>query len=77
MRKRLAYANLCDVLQTDDRKFVSVAEAAKLFHVHHGTVLRWIRTERLTAWKTPGGSYRIPRADVELLMAEATEAGVA
>lgn len=43
-------------------------EVADLLRYAHSTVLRWIHSGKVRATRSPGGTYRIPRSEVELLM---------
>lgn len=47
------------------QEFLSTGQAAKLLGVTPDTVLKWVKTGRLSATRTPGGHYRIARADIE------------
>lgn len=42
---------------------LTVTELAQRWGVHRRTVLNWIRTERLTPIRTPGGHFRIPEQE--------------
>ena len=44
-------------------KYISVGWAAKHCGVSNTTVLRWINTGQLPAFRLPGGHYRIERDD--------------
>ena len=46
-----------------DPEFISVGFIAKRCGVSNTTVLRWIYTRRLPAFKLPGGHFRIERTD--------------
>jgi putative resolvase len=45
------------------------SEVAELVGYTHPTVLRWIRSGKLRARRSPGGTYRVPRSEVVLLLA--------
>lgn len=47
------------------------SEVAQLVGYSHVTVLRWIHGGKLRARRSPGGTYRIPRSEVEALLAAA------
>ena len=42
-------------------------ELAELFRVHVSTVRRWIASGRVSAFRLPGGTYRIPADEVSRL----------
>jgi len=44
-------------------EFISVGAVAKRCGVSNTTVLRWITTGRLPAFRLPGGHYRISQSD--------------
>ena len=43
---------------------MSTREVARLYQVTSGAVLNWIHTGKLPAYTTPGGHYRVSRADL-------------
>jgi excisionase family DNA binding protein len=47
-------------------------EVAELLRVHPATVTRWIRLGLIEAMRLPGGTYRIPRSELERLREVAT-----
>jgi excisionase family DNA binding protein len=49
--------------------YATVDEAAGIFRVDRATIIRWIRAGSLPATRTPGGRYRIVRADMRLVLA--------
>lgn len=51
-----------------DKAFLSTGEAAELIGVHAVTVFRAVEAGQLKALRTPGGHYRIARADLEAYM---------
>ncbi len=53
----------------DEPAFLTVEEIANRLRVHEDTVLRWIRTRRLKAYKI-GRDYRIEKADFEEFLRE-------
>jgi excisionase family DNA binding protein len=44
-------------------------EVADLLRVDESTVLRWIKEGDVEALRLPGGTYRIPRSEVERILA--------
>lgn len=50
-------------------EFLTVEEVAGRLRVHEDTVLRWIRTKRLKAYKI-GRDYRIEKTDYEEFLRE-------
>jgi excisionase family DNA binding protein len=44
-------------------------EAARILHVHPGTLRRWVADGRLTATRTLGGHYRYRAADIRSIRA--------
>lgn len=48
-------------------------EVAGLMGYTPATVLRWIRSGKVRARQSPGGTYRIPRAEVRRLLAVAAD----
>ncbi len=53
-----------------DEKPLSTGEVARLLHVTRVAVLFWIRGGKLSAYRVPGGRYRIPRADFQRFLAD-------
>ena len=49
-------------------ELLTTAQVAARFNVDRHTVTRWIRLGQLPAVKTPGGTYRVRRQDVEKLL---------
>lgn len=49
-------------------KFLSTGQAAKLCSVTPDTILKWIRSGRLPARRTPGGHHRVDRRDLDQLL---------
>ena len=43
------------------KNYLSTGEAAAVFNVDPGSVLRWIKSGEIPAIRTPGGHYRIHR----------------
>lgn len=44
---------------------LTIPEVAEIFVTSRQSVYRWIRKGSITALKTPGGTLRVRRADVE------------
>jgi excisionase family DNA binding protein len=44
-------------------------EVGDLLRVDESTVLRWIKEGQLGALRLPGGTFRVPRAEVERILA--------
>jgi excisionase family DNA binding protein len=44
-------------------------EVADLLRVDETTVLRWVKDREVEASRLPGGTYRIPRSEVERILA--------
>jgi excisionase family DNA binding protein len=43
------------------KDYLSTGQAAAIFSVDPDTVLRWIKSGKIPAIRTPGGHYRIPK----------------
>ncbi|WP_185934426.1 MerR family transcriptional regulator [Actinobaculum suis] len=56
---------------------MTTAEVAKLLQVSRSTVLNWCRNGSLPAIRTPGGQFRIPKSEVDRILAPANGGGVA
>jgi excisionase family DNA binding protein len=54
---------------TDD--FLKLFEAADILRVDESTLRRWIARGDFPAARTPGGQYRIARADLQLALGPA------
>lgn len=50
------------------KRFYTVPEAALLFGVDRRTMQRWVKSQKVHAWVTPGGHHRIPLSEVDRLM---------
>jgi excisionase family DNA binding protein len=48
-------------------EFISAKEIAEVLGVSRNTVLRWIRLGLVEATRLPGGTYRVPRTELERL----------
>ena len=46
---------------------LTTGEAAAYLSVHPDTLKRWVKAGKCEAFKTPGGSYRFRRADLDAL----------
>lgn len=53
----------------EEKKFYTTFEAAKALGVSALTVWRWCKKGKIKAWRTPGGHYRIPREELDRLLA--------
>src|SRR3970282_1253624 len=53
-----------------DERPLSTGDVARLLHVTPVAVLRWIRAGKLTAYRVPGGHYRIARSDFRKCVAD-------
>ncbi len=62
--------NLGKVSEPWTPEFISVGFIAKGCGVSNTTVLRWISTRQLPAFRLPGGHYRIERDDLSKFMAK-------
>jgi excisionase family DNA binding protein len=51
-----------------DKGYLTTFEAAALMSVSPDAVLKWIKSGKLIAYRTPGGHYRIARKVVETLL---------
>ena len=47
----------------EDRKPLTTGEIARYCHVTYACVLKWIKSDKLKAYSTPGGHFRILRKD--------------
>ena len=50
------------LMVTKSKDYLTTGQAATLFSVDSDTVLRWIKTGKIPAYRTPGGHYRIHRS---------------
>lgn len=55
-------------------EWMTPSEVARLVGYAHVTVLRWIHRGKLPARRSPGGTYRVHRAEAERLLAAAKSA---
>jgi excisionase family DNA binding protein len=56
---------------SEDREdLLKPADVAKMLNVSHGAVNRWIRLGQIGYVRLPGGTYRIPRSEVDKLLRE-------
>lgn len=46
-------------------KVYSLCQVARIFSVDYQTVWRWVRSGRLSAFKTPGNQWRVRASSVE------------
>jgi len=47
------------------KRFITAAEVARRLDVNKSTVTRWIAAGKLTAFRTPGGHWRVRAVDVD------------
>lgn len=52
-------------------ELLKTRDVAKMLNVSHGAVTRWIRLGQIRYVRLPGGTYRIPREEVDKLLREA------
>jgi len=62
--RRLKYLSKRKILLPANKEVLTTFEAAEFCHTSYMTVKRWIRSEKLKAFKTPGGHYRIHKVDL-------------
>ena len=53
------------------KEFYTTFEVAKILGVNALTVWRWCKEGKIKAWRTPGGHYRIPKQELDRLLAGA------
>ena len=53
--------------------YLTTFQAADILSVTPDSILKWIKSGKLEARRTPGGHYRIPRENVELLLIESEQ----
>ncbi len=53
-----------NMLLPANKEVITTFEAAEFCHTSYMSVKRWIRSEKLRAFKTPGGHYRIHKRDL-------------
>lgn len=58
------------------KELISTGQAAELCSVTADTVLKWIKTGRIPANRTPGGHYRIRRETLNNIIAEGSLSGL-
>lgn len=46
-------------------KLYSLCQVARIFSVDYQTVWRWVRTGKLSGFKTPGNQWRVRASSVE------------
>ena len=51
-----------------DKRHLTTFQAAKLLSVSPDAILKWIKSGKLSAFKTPGGHHRIESRDIEELL---------
>jgi excisionase family DNA binding protein len=60
------------VMSDGKNDLLTTTEVAVLFRVDPKSVMRWVRSGRLEAIRTPGGAYRFERATIERLAVPVT-----
>jgi excisionase family DNA binding protein len=68
-------ASLQDAAGQETPEYVSVGFVAKHCGVSNTTVLRWIGSGRLPAFRLPGGHYRVERNSFSSFLTRQTTAG--
>lgn len=53
-----------------EKRLLTAAGAARILGVDRSTTTRWIHQGKLSAYKTPGGHFRVRRVDVLKLREE-------
>ena len=53
--------------------YLTTFQAADILSVTPDSILKWIKSGKLEAIRTPGGHYRIPRQNVEILLKESEQ----
>lgn len=48
---------------------LTVPEAADFYRTSRQSIYRWVKEGKLTAYRTPGGTMRLRRGDVEEMLA--------
>jgi excisionase family DNA binding protein len=56
------------MLDAQQKRYVTVAEAAKRLHVSHPTVWRWIRAGKLAAYRVGPKTIRVDEAELATLV---------
>ena len=46
-------------------KLYSLYQVARIFKVDYQTVWRWVKAEKLNAFKTPGNQWRVKASEVD------------
>jgi len=52
-----------DEVKSENERPLTTGEVARHLYVSNGAVLKWIKSGKLKAYRTPGGHYRIKRRD--------------
>ena len=58
-----------------NKDYITTFQAADLMSVSPDAVLKWIKSGKITAYRTPGGHYRIDKKEIESLLS-ATDAPI-
>lgn len=53
-----------------NKEYLTTFQAAKLLSVTPDAVLKWIKSGKLLAYRTPGGHYRIKQSNITKLLEE-------
>ena len=64
-RARLSVKGCAEVVP---QRTLKVSQVAEMFNVNIKAVRRWIASGQLKAFRTPGGSFRIPAEEVERIV---------
>ena len=56
--------------------YLTTFQAADILSVTPDSILKWIKSGKLKARRTPGGHYRIPRENVVLLLKESKQENI-
>jgi excisionase family DNA binding protein len=51
-----------------EKGYLTTFQVAKLLSVTPDAVLKWVKSGKLEAYRTPGGHYRIPKKSIEVLL---------
>ena len=51
------------VVSSENERPLTTGDVARQCYVSNAAVLKWIKSRKLKAYRTPGGHYRIKRAD--------------
>jgi len=54
----------------EQNDFISIPKAAKRFGVDRRTMWRWVKSNKIPSFVTPGGHHRISRSEINALLAQ-------